>query len=66
MRTKSVSFPDPAKLRSLFGPCYAYALCTEATLETVMPLKVLTVVDNELSKAVLKLPRLQKSSLKVP
>ena len=25
MRTKSVSFPDPAKLRSLFGPCYAYA-----------------------------------------
>ena len=26
MRTKSVSFTDPAKLRSLFGPCYAYAL----------------------------------------
>ena len=28
MRTKSVSFPDPAKLRSLFGPCYAYAILT--------------------------------------
>ena len=28
MRTKSVSFPDPAKLRSLFGPCYAYAVLT--------------------------------------
>ena len=26
MRTKSVSFPDPARLRSLFGPCYAYAV----------------------------------------
>ena len=26
MRTKYVSFPDPAKLRSLFGPCYACAV----------------------------------------
>ena len=43
MRTKSVSFTDPAKLRSLFGPCYAYAVFTNGKIIHV----TLTVVTSE-------------------
>ena len=45
MRTKSVSFPDPAKLRSLFGPCYANALDTDDVLDVFVVLDIDDVLD---------------------